>query len=63
MVEISNADAATVLALLERGARFYQEHAVHTRDQDTGRLMAKMAKKLKVNRVATESRPKKTEQS
>ena len=61
MVQISNDDAATILALLERGPTFYRVHAVKSSDMNDGRLMAKMAKKLKqkVNRAAAQPRPKK----
>lgn len=46
MVQISNADAAIILALLQRGQAFYRNHAVQSRDQNDARLMAKMAKKM-----------------
>lgn len=46
MVQISNSDAALIQSLLERGTRFYAEHAVRSRDQNDARLMAKMARKL-----------------
>lgn len=47
MVQISNEDARIIQALLERGHAFYSEHAVRSKDRDTGRLMAKMAGKIK----------------
>jgi hypothetical protein len=58
MISISNKDAAIIQALLERGHKFYRIHAVRSPDQNDARLMAKMAKKLKVNRAAATSRPK-----
>lgn len=58
MVQISNKDAVIIQALLERGHKFYRIHAVRSPDQNDARLMAKMAKKLKVNRAAATSRPK-----
>jgi hypothetical protein len=59
MVSISNADAALIQALLERGSRFYRDHAVRPPDINDARLMAKMSKKLKVNRAAAQSQPQK----
>lgn len=61
MVSISNADAALIQALLERGSRFYRDHAVRSPDINDARLMAKMSKKLKVNRAAAQSQPQKQE--
>lgn len=61
MIQISNEDAGTILALLERGPTFYREHAVKSSDMNDARLMAKMAKKLKqkVNNAVDMPRPKK----
>jgi len=59
MFQISNEDARIIQALLERGTKFYRDHAVKSSQINDGRLMAKMAKKLKqkINRAATESQP------
>lgn len=56
---LSDKDAKSLVGLLSAAADFYPQHAVHTRDQDTGRQIKKMAKKIKqeVNRAATQSRP------
>lgn len=63
-LNLSNKDAKTLIELLSAAADFYPQHAVNTRDQDTGRQIKKMAKKInqEVNRAAAESRPKNKEQ-
>lgn len=58
MVQISNKDAAIIQALLERGHKFYRIHAVRSPDQNDARLMAKMAKRININRAAAQPRPK-----
>ena len=45
-LNISDRDAKTLLKVLSSAAEFYPQHAVQTRDQDTGRQIKKMAKKL-----------------
>lgn len=56
---LSDKDAKSLVGLLSAAADFYPKHAVATRDQDHGRQIKKMAKKIKleVNRAATQSRP------
>ena len=63
-LNLSDKDAKTLAGILEAAAVFYPQHAVNTRDQDTGRQIKKMAKKInqEVNRAAAESRPKNKEQ-
>ena len=57
-LNLSDKDAKTLASILSSAAKFYPLHAVHTRDQDTGRKIKKMAKKInqEVNRAAAESR-------
>ena len=43
---LSDKDAKSLVGLLSAAADFYPKHAVATRDQDTGRQIKKMAKKL-----------------
>lgn len=43
---LSDNDAKILLTILSSAAEFYPQHAVHTRDQDTGRQIKKMVKKL-----------------
>lgn len=45
-LNLSDKDAKTLIGLLEAASEFYPQHAVNTRDQDTGRQIKKMAKKL-----------------
>ena len=45
-LNLSDKDAKTLTGILEAAAEFYPQHAVNTRDQDTGRQIKKMAKKL-----------------
>lgn len=45
-LNLSDKDAKTLASILEAAAVFYPQHAVNTRDQDTGRQIKKMAKKL-----------------
>lgn len=45
-LNLSDKDAKTLAGILEAAAVFYPQHAVNTRDQDTGRQIKKMAKKL-----------------
>lgn len=47
MIEISNSDARTIHDLLERGNRFYSNHATATRHINDGRRMGCMARKLR----------------
>lgn len=47
MIPISNSDAALILTLLERGDKFYRNHATSTRHINDGRRMAVMAEKLR----------------
>lgn len=60
-ISLSDKDAKTLACILSAAARFYPQHAVHTRDQDIGRQIKKMAKKInqEVNRAAAEPRPQK----
>lgn len=52
-LNLSDKDAKTLASVLSSAAKFYPLHAVHTRDQDTGRKIKKMAKKInqEVNRA------------
>lgn len=63
-LNLSNKDAKSLIELLSSAADFYPKHAVNTRDQDTGRQIKKMAKKInqEVNRAAAQPRPKNKEQ-
>jgi len=63
-LNLSDKDAKSLVNLLSAAADFYPQHAVHTREQDTGRQIKKMAKKInqEVNRAAAEPRPKNKEQ-
>lgn len=63
-LNLSDKDAKTLASILSSAARFYPLHAVHTRDQDTGRKIKKMAKKInqEVNRAAAQPRPKNKQQ-
>lgn len=45
-LNLSDKDAKSLVGLLSAAADFYPQHAVNTRDQDTGRKIKKMAKKL-----------------
>lgn len=45
-LNLSDKDAKTLTGILKAAAEFYPQHAVNTRDQDTGRQIKKMAKKL-----------------
>lgn len=45
-LNLSDKDAKSLVNLLSAAADFYPQHAVATRDQDTGRQIKKMAKKL-----------------
>ena len=47
MIPISNSDAALIRDLLERGNKFYSNHATATRHINDGRRMAVMAGKLR----------------
>ena len=46
MIEISNSDAKTIRDLLERGNKFYSNHATSTRHINDGRRMSVFATKL-----------------
>lgn len=45
-ISLSDKDAKTLASILSAAARFYPQHAVHTKDQDVGRKIKKMAKKI-----------------
>lgn len=62
-LNLSDKDAKTLASILSSAAKFYPQHAVHTRDQDIGRQMKKMSKKINEQlSVALSTRPIKTKQ-
>lgn len=53
MIPISNSDATLIRDLLQRGNKFYSNHATATRHINDGRRMSVMANKLnkKINKL------------